>query len=68
MEEDVLGDVSQPKRHRIRDEMDVMTPLGQGDAQFGCHDTASAVNGVAGDADLHSLSVCMGGAARCGST
>src|SRR5215831_21094704 len=47
----------QPDGRSIADEVNVMAPRGQLDAQLGRHDAGAAVSGVAGDADAHGLGV-----------
>ena len=37
----------------VGDEMNLVSAIGQFEAQFGGHDTAAAIGGIAGDADFH---------------
>ncbi len=57
----VIVDARSPRiqadRIRVGDEVDFVPALGQLQAQFGGHDAAAAVGGIAGDSDFHTISV-----------
>jgi hypothetical protein len=48
-----LGVTPKPERHGVGDEMHLVPPAGQVEAQLGGQGAASTIGGVAGDADFH---------------
>ena len=53
--EDVVNESVQPHRHRIADEMYLMSSLGKRFSELRCDNAASAVCGITGDSDFHFL-------------